>query len=363
MSRLISHDGESYPSDDLRWRSETGALLDLSFQPSLDAARLAERAPSMWRYREALPIEDDKHIVSFDEGYTPITPITLETGTYLLKQDHLFPSGSYKDRGASVLISQAKALGVDSVVEDSSGNAGAAIAAYCARAGICCDVYVPDSTSPTKLEQIQSYGADLHLIPGTREKTAEAALKAPENRFYASHVWNPYFFHGTKTFAYEIWEQLDVLPEEILIPTGNGTLLIGVYIGFSELLSARLIDRIPKLTCIQAANCAPLFEMWRQNLPDTPDISSTPTQAEGIAIAAPARGAQIVDIVRQTSGEIVTVSEDEIKHAHRQMMSSGWFIEPTCAAAIAAANRRPVSAAETVVIPLTGHGLKSAGKS
>ena len=95
----------------------------------------------------------------------------------------------------------AKALGVDSVVEDSSGNAGAAIAAYCARAGICCDVYVPDTTSPTKLEQIQSYGADLHLIPGTREKTAEAALKAAENRFYASHVWNPYFFHGTKTFA------------------------------------------------------------------------------------------------------------------------------------------------------------------
>jgi threonine synthase len=317
----------------------------------------------MWRYREAIPIENDADIVSFDEGFTPLTPHVIAGSTFLLKQDHLFPTGSYKDRGASVLISQAKALGVDRVVEDSSGNAGAAVAAYCARAGIQCDIYVPDSTSPAKLEQIASYGAELHRIPGSREDTADAALNAAEGHFYASHVWNPYFFHGTKTFAYEVWEQLGhSAPDEILIPTGNGTLLIGAHIGFGELLAAGLIDRIPGLIGVQAENCCPLFQMWEQNLDHLPIRENTPTTAEGIAIATPARAKQIVDIIRSTGGQLVTVSETEIRSAYDIMNRSGWFIEPTSASAIAAAHRRPHAEDKTVVIPLTGHGLKSAGK-
>jgi threonine synthase len=360
--KLISHQGEAYSTDDLRWRADSGALLDLEFQPILDPARFSSRPQTMWRYREALPISQDDHIVSFDEGFTPLTPHDISGTTVHLKQDHLFPSGSYKDRGASVLISQAKALGVDSVVEDSSGNAGAAIAAYCARANIQCDIYVPDSTSPAKLEQISSYGAKLHQIPGSREDTADAALNAAEGRFYASHVWNPYFFHGTKTFAYEVWEQLGGrAPDEVIIPTGNGTLLIGAHIGFSELMDAGLIDALPRLIAVQAENCSPLFQMWNEDLADLPDTRTTPTQAEGIAIAAPARGKQIVDLIRSSAGEVLTVTESEIKSAYTEMVRSGWFIEPTSASAIAAASKRTKKNA-LVVIPLTGHGLKSAGK-
>lgn len=360
---LVSHTDERYPADDLRWRSDSGALLDLEFDPELDTTALAGRPSTMWRFREAIPIRDDEDIVSFDEGCTPLTPHDLPDGqTILLKQDHLFPSGSYKDRGASVLISQAKALGVDRVVEDSSGNAGAAIAAYCAKAGIGCDIYVPDATSPAKLQQISAYGAALHLIPGSREDTADAALRAAEGRFYASHVWNPYFFHGTKTFAYEVWEQLNRrAPDEVVIPTGNGTLLIGAHIGFSELLRAGLIDRMPRLIAVQAQNCSPLHTMWRDQLTELPTADTAPTQAEGIAIAAPARAKQIVDLVKQSGGEVVVVSESEIQAAHRQMLAGGWYIEPTSASAVAAAQKRPRDAGR-IVVPLTGHGLKAAGK-
>jgi len=360
---LVSHRGERYSSADLRWRSDSGALLDLEWAPRLRADRLSTRSQTMWRYREIIPIEDDAHIVSFDEGFTPLTPYIISGKTFLLKQDHLFPTGSYKDRGAAVLISHAKALGVDRVVEDSSGNAGAAIAAYCARADIQCDIYVPDATSLAKLEQISSYGAKLHLIPGSREDTADAALRAAEENFYASHVWNPYFFHGTKTFAYEVWEQLDFsAPDEVLIPTGNGTLLIGAHIGFSELLAAGLIDRMPRLIGVQAENCCPLFQMWNQDLDQLPIDDNVLTQAVGIAIAAPARAKQIVDIIRSTRGEMITVNENEIRSAHEMMNRSGWFIEPTSASAIAAATKIELEENRIIIIPLTGHGLKSAGK-
>jgi threonine synthase len=306
----------------------------------------------MWKYRSAIPIPDDTHIVSFDEGGTPLTKVSVAGHSVWFKQDHLFPSGSYKDRGASVLISRAVELGVDRVVEDSSGNAGAAIAAYCAKAGIGCDIYVPDSTSPAKLAQIEAYGATLHRVQGTREDTAHAALAAAEDHFYASHVWNPFFFHGTKTFAYEVVDQLGRAPDRVIIPTGNGTLLIGVWIGFNDLMRVGRIDRIPELIAVQAENCAPLDAAWH----DT-EFTTAPTRAEGIAIAEPARKDQMLDIIRRSKGRIITVSEEAIDTAWSDAISRGWFIEPTSAAALAA-----VSELETVgiaVIPLTGHGLKS----
>ena len=200
MTRLICTLCEkTYTTAEAVWRCECGGLLDLDFQPVFDLEKIASRKPNMWRYREAIPIEDDANIISFDEGFTPLLPMEFDGRTTWIKQDHLFPTGSYKDRGAAVLISKTKELGVTSVVEDSSGNAGCAIASYCARAGIGCDIYVPSSNSPGKLVQIRQYGAKLNLIPGTREDTSGAVWDAAQSRYYASHVWNPYFFHGTKT--------------------------------------------------------------------------------------------------------------------------------------------------------------------
>ncbi len=364
MSQLVcSTSGETYPLDDHRWKSDHGSPLDLHFEASFNKNALRDRKPTLWRYREALPIPQSDPGVTMDEGFTPLMETHIFGKSIWLKHDHLFPTGSYKDRGATLLISRAKALGVERIVEDSSGNAGAAIAAYATLAGIACDIYVPASTSPGKLAQIESYGANLHKIPGSREDTANAVLEAAEHHFYASHVWNPYFFQGTKTFAFEVWEQLDFkAPDTVFIPTGNGTLLIGAYLGFQDLLQQGQIDQMPRLIAVQAANCAPLDEMWRLDLSALPEVETSETLAEGIAIAAPARASQIIDVIRKSHGSVVTVTEEETEAALLKCGRRGLFIEPTSATALAAFSNYEMREGEVVVAPLTGHGLKATEK-
>jgi threonine synthase len=323
----------------------------------------------MWKYRDAIPMSDDKNIVSFQEGFTPLLEVETEEGSLLVKQDHLFPTGSYKDRGASVLISKVKELGIKKIVEDSSGNAGAAVAAYCAKAGVECDIYVPESTSSAKLAQIELYGANLHKIPGSRENTAEAVMEAAEKNYYASHSWNPWFFQGTKTFAYEVCEQSGwVSPDIVILPAGNGTLFLGAYIGFKELIFAGIIKKMPKMIAVQTANCAPLYKSYINKLKEPSNIESVVnTLAEGIAIAKPVRGTQILTAVRETNGEIIAVTEDEIKNSLHSMMKQGYYIEPTSAAVIAGAvnfqkeNRARIED-KTLVTVFTGHGLKGTDK-
>ena len=319
----------------------------------------------MWRYREALPIKEDQNVVSFDEGFTPLIPIEVGEEMILVKQDHLFPTGSYKDRGASVLISKVTELGIKNVVEDSSGNAGCAIAAYCAHAGIACQIYVPGDTSPGKLAQIQLYGANLIKVSGTREDTARAVLTAAEKDYYASHSWNPFFFQGTKTFAFEVCEQLGWRsPDVLILPAGNGTLLLGAYIGFSELLSTGVVHKIPKIIGVQAANCAPLFTAFRKGLKDIPKIDKKDTLAEGIAIAEPIRGNQILDVVKKSGGTFLTVEDGEIKRSLMDLCRKGFYLEPTSAATIAGVEKyvKCSHPKELIVSIITGHGLKSTEK-
>jgi len=319
----------------------------------------------MWRYREAIPIREEAHIVSFDEGMTPLLPVRIDGWPVWIKQDHLFPTGSYKDRGASVLISQARALGVTQVVEDSSGNAGYAIAAYCARAGIAATIYVPQDTAPAKLAQIRSYGATLCRVPGTRQDTADAAWQAAQGSYYASHSWNPFFLQGTKTFAYEVCEQLGWrAPDTVVLPAGNGTLLLGAAIGFGELLAAGIADRRPRIVAVQAEACAPLYEAFTQKRKDVPPVQAQPTLAEGIAIARPIRGPQILRAIAESGGECIAVGEDEIQGALQQMCRQGFYIEPTAAATIAGLRQYVARAPadELIVSALTGHGLKATEK-
>ena len=256
--RLVSATN-AYPLHAPIWRGTDGALLDIDFTPRLDPAEVASRPATLWRYREALPLADDAEPVTLGEALTPLVALEFAGRQVWIKQEQLFPTGSYKDRGAALLISHARAIGVRAVVEDSSGNAGSAIAAYCARAGLGCTIFVPDTTSADKLTQIRAYGATLQLIAGSREDTAAAVLAAAETTYYASHSWNPFFFHGTKTFAYELVEQLGWrAPDAVVLPAGNGTLLLGADIGFRELRAMGLIDRLPRLIAVQAAHCAPL---------------------------------------------------------------------------------------------------------
>jgi len=300
-----------------------------------------------------------------NEGFTPLEEIEFNGYRVLLKIDYLFPTGSYKDRGATVLISKMKEWGVHKVVEDSSGNAGSAIAAYCAKAQIECDIYVPEYTSPGKLIQIRAYGATLKKIQGSREKTAEKAMEAASKIPYASHCWNPFFLHGTKTFAFEVWEQMDwKTPDTLVLPIGHGTLFLGAYIGFKELNQAGMVKKIPKMVGVQSVACAPLYQAFEEGWRETRPIEKKETIAEGIAIAEPVRGRQLLEVIRETGGEVLVVTEKEIKGAQKEMGLKGHFIEPTSAATIAGLKKylRKKRRKETIISTLTGMGLKSVEK-
>jgi threonine synthase len=319
----------------------------------------------MWRYREALPLNHDANIVTYEEGFTPLLPMQIEGKLVLFKQEYLFPTGSYKDRGASLLISKVRELGIRSVVQDSSGNAGSAIAAYCARAGIHCRVLVPENTSHEKLVQIQSYGAVLTKVPGSRNDTAAAALREAAHTYYASHSWNPFFLHGTKTFAFEICEQLGWrAPDTVILPVGNGTLLLGAHIGFQELRKTCVIKQVPRLIGVQAARCAPIHAALLNQPANGTRPTAGHTLAEGIAIENPVRGSQIISALRVTQGAIITVEEREIEDSWNYASLHGFYIEPTAAAGLAGVRRYVAHSPreECVVSALTGNGLKTGGK-
>jgi threonine synthase len=350
----------AYSSSEPIWKCQCGGLLTLDFHARFPLDKIQKRKPSLWRYREALPIEQDQHIVSFDEGFTPLVEEEFFGKKVLLKQDYLFPSGSFKDRGASVLVSKIKELGIKKVVEDSSGNAGAAIAAYCMKANIDCHIYVPEKASSGKLLQIERYGVQLHKIHGSREDTATAAVQQAEKTYYASHYWNPYFFHGTKTFIFEVVEQLDWrTPDILIIPVGNGTLLYGTFIGLKELQQENIIDKIPRIIGVQAENCAPLAYAWKNHGEICKYKDTKETIAEGIAIPNPVRAKDILNAVKETKGAIIIVKEEEIAKAFFYTLRKGYYIEPTSAVAIAGFEKYPMKKDIEVVLPLTGHGLKA----
>ena len=166
-----------------------------------------------------------------------MTPIVRFDDDLLLKMDYYMPTLSFKDRGAAVLISHCKAIGVDSVVQDSSGNAGNSVAAYCGRVGIDCEIFVPEGTSPKKIDMIRAHGARVNIVPGTRDHCADVcrARVTEEGKYYANHVYNPFFYEGTKTYIYEVYEQLHRIPENIFLPVGNGTLFLGAVFALEHL--------------------------------------------------------------------------------------------------------------------------------
>ncbi|HEY7350795.1 MAG TPA: threonine synthase [Ktedonobacterales bacterium] len=376
---LCSACGREHDPASLIWRCPCGGLLDLpEFEARFLLERIQSRPPSLWRYREALPFAPDStgwQDVTMGEGFTPLIPMTPETPGVLLKVEYQMPTLSFKDRGAAVLVARARELGVKRMIADSSGNAGTAIAAYAARAGIACDVYVPASASTKKLRQIAAHGAAVHAIPGSREDTAAAAIAAVEREqvFYASHVYQPFFFQGTKTYAFEIWEQLGgSAPDTLVLPVGNGTLVLGVYYGFRDLLRAGLIERLPRILAVQAAGCAPLAQAFARGEDTAAPVINTGTEAEGIAIAAPARSRQILAAVRETRGLIITVSDAAIEQARSALALRGFYVEPTAAAPYAglveyissnllsvASSSSLLPKGEQVIVPLCGAGLKT----
>jgi len=351
--------------DTLAYKCQCGGAFELEkTPPKLSLGRLKSRLNSIWRYREALPIIKDENIVTLDEGMTPLIEERILGKEVLLKLDYLFPSGSYKDRGASVLVSKIKELGIKTVIDDSSGNAGAAISAYCAKAGITCEIYCPESASGGKLVQISLYGAKLNKIPGSREDTAKVIQEKAKKVFYASHNWNPFFLEGTKTVFYEICEQLDwKAPDSIVMPVGYGSIILGIAIAGRELKDMGIISHLPRLIAVQTEAIPPIYEAFTKGeIKVAPLTGSRHTYAEGIACLNPIRGEQILAALRQTDGEAVTVSEKEIADGINTLAQKGIYVEPTSAVVVGAI-RKSVKAKEgkTVVI-LTGSGLKATDK-
>ncbi len=354
------------------WRCACGTALELAEQPYPEGTPRSlsqlDTSRGLWTFFEFLPIEPH---VTFNEGFTPIVDAPEWGASF--KLEYVFPTGSFKDRGATTTLSRAVELGVDRVVEDSSGNAGASIATYAARAGLEADIYVPADVKQSKLMAIQRAGARPVRIEGGRTAVTNACIEAIESDsgdgprqsgdgWYASHAWNPAFYVGTMTFAFEIAAQRDwTVPDAVVIPIGHGTLFLGAYRGFSLLKRAGFIDELPRLLGAQAAGHAPIAEVVGN---DPLGEAEEPTDlADGIKIAQPARWNEILEGIDQTDGDCIAIGGDPIEDATDRLHRSGFYVEPTCAVAPAALERYrergQLARDADVVVPLTGSGLKT----
>ncbi|MGH8660857.1 MAG: threonine synthase [Burkholderiales bacterium] len=363
MHYVDSKTGATYPLSTPRWRGDSGGHVNLGPAPGLARRDIDGSVHSLWRYRKALLV-DAGSAVTMGEGWTPLVRAAWDGIAVELKLDFMMPTGSFKDRGMTVMVSYLKSHGVSEVLEDSSGNAGASLAAYCARAGMRCRVLVPETASYPKIAQIAACGADVASIKGSRQDVAEAALAMSRDVFYASHNLQPFFAEGTKTLAYELWEQLGFrAPDSVVMPVGYGANVLGCDRGFSELLRNGESARMPRLYGVQAANCAPYYAAFRAGVEHFVPVAASPTVAEGIASSKPTRMREVLAPVRASGGEIVAVTEDEIVRALAGLAQKGFYVEPTSAAAAAGLSqlisRGAIKRGETTVLVLTGTGLKA----
>lgn len=321
----------------------------------------------LWRYAAMLPVvRPGRERVTLGEGWTPLIADRWGTLDLYWKLDALMPTGSYKDRGVSVMVNWLAGLGALTVVDDSSGNAGASLACYAARAGLEACIYVPDSASAPKRAQIATYGAELVEVPGPRDaasKAAAAASRMVKSIKYASHAWHPAFLLGQMTTAWEIWEQLGGrVPDWFVAPTGHGGSLLGTWRGFQHLVQSGVTDRLPRLVAVQAEPYTPIYEAFHAN---QPSIDASPRiehiRAEGIAISEPVRSAALLAALRESQGTAIAVTDDEVNTYHARLAQRGLFVEPTSATAAVALDRirDQVQPGDIVVAALTGHGLKN----
>lgn len=308
------------------------------------------RTRGLSRYREGIALADwALERTYLGAGMTPL--LAMGEGTYV-KCDFISPTGSFKDRGAAAVTAAALELGAVEVVVDSSGNAAAALAAHAAHAGLRATVVLPEGAPEAKLAQARAYGATIIPASGPRERASEVALALSrrEGCYYASHVYSPFFLEGTRSWAFETFEQLGSAPDAVVMPVGNGSLLLGVYAGFAHLLASGLVRRMPRLLAVQSENCAPLAGRPVR-------LAGHGLYTDGIAISKPVRAKAIQDAIRSSGGEVVVVSDPEVQEARHRLASSGLWVEPTAAAAWAALGRLSDRDGR-IVVNLGGAGFK-----
>src|SRR3954447_2897368 len=359
--------GHREADDALIWRCGCGSYLNYDGAPLLSRSDIRTEERSLWRYDAALPIKQADAVAYFGEGMTPLLPGLRGAAPFMLKIEYLMPSGSFKDRGSAVLANALRKLGAHEVVEDSSGNAGASLACYAARAGLDCEVYTPASTSAGKLAQITAHGARLVRVPGSRDDTATAVREAAEHRFSASHNWQPLFVEGMKTLGWELWEQLGYrAPDALVLAVGLGSALLGSFYAFRGLVEAGEIERMPRLYAVQAAATAPIHAAFQAGAEDIAGVVPGKSLAEGVATGRPIRRREILQALRESGGGTAVASEEEILRARDDLAIEGLYVEPTAALTLAAARHLLASgqlkADQTNVVMLGGSGLKAGSK-
>ena len=302
----------------------------------------------LWRYQSLLEIAGEP--VTLGEGSTPL----VRYGSYWLKLEGISPTGSFKDRGAATCVTAARAAGATMLVEDSSGNAGTAIAAYCAAAGIKARIFAPTTIVLAKARAIQALGAELVRVSGPRSAVTAAAVAAARHAYDAGHARDDAFLIGLKTVAYELFDEMGDNVRDIVLPVGQGTLLIGLGMGYSDLVSSGKLGRPPRLHGIQSEACAPLVKGASRGRPQP--VEPGPSIADGIRIPEPTRSERSYMVVRESGGTWLAVSEAAIERAWRGAAAAGILMEPSSAAALAGADALGL---EDAVVLITGSGLKA----
>lgn len=328
--------------------------------------------PIGWKHDPMpIPIHDASNLIDLGQGDTPVIelPHTAELvglDRLMAKLEFMNPTGSFKDRGTAIMMSVANELGIKEIVEDSSGNAGASVSAYAARAGIHSHIFAPATAPEAKIGQIKVYGAETHQVEGTRDETTDAAnsFYAANDLVYASHNMSPYFIEGTKSFAYEVMTQFGGnLPDHIVIPVGNGSLYLGAWKGFNELVALGREFRMPRLHVVQSEAVMPIVAAY-EGKTWTSDMLGR-TVAGGIAVGSPPHLDEILNVLKESDGVALSVGDTEIIEWQKHLAKTeGVFAEPTSAAAFAGlaklVERGVISRNDSVLVPVTGFGLKDA---
>lgn len=341
-------------------------------QTSLSPEVIQRREGTLWRYRELLPVVDDAHIVSLGEGWTPLIRAdrlgrTLGLERLLVKEEGYNPTGSFKARGLCLAVSRAKELGVREAAMPSAGNAGGALAAYAARAGISAHVFMPADTPSANIIEVEAYGASVRLVEGVISDAGKRMVEESrgKNWFDMSTMKEPYRLEGKKTMGYEIAEQMGWrLPDVIVYPTGGGTGLIGMWKAFSELETLGWITgRKPKMVSVQAAGCAPIVKAFKEGKNESEFWNGAETKASGLRVPKAFADALIMDAIYASGGCAVAVSDEELLADMKTIAAGeGLFFCPEGAATVSAARRLLadgfIKKDDVVVLFNTGSGYK-----
>jgi len=359
--------GNRYEPDEIVYRCSCGSILEAVID--LDGAKniFDGNNMSVWKYQPFLPV---RRRASLNEGGTPLYPaenLKRDIGYRRLyvKNEGENPTCSFKDRGMTVGVSKAMELGMKKVACASTGNTSASLAAYSAHAALSCYVMIPSGKIALgKLAQAIVYGAKVIPIKGNFDQALEAVMEASRRfNIYLLNSINPYRLEGQKTIAYEIFDQLQEVPDRIILPVGNAGNISAIWKGFKELKAAGFIDRLPVMTGIQAQGSMPMVRMFAEELSELIPEASPETVATAIRIGNPVSWQKAINAVRESGGLMESVTDDEILAAQRTLASrEGIFVEPASASSVAGLlklqGHGAIDEDETTVLVTTGHGLK-----